>query len=398
MTEAQLFNAVGIETKPTEVVFVTNQEKMPHQIGQMLLEEDYAWEKIAVERFITSCDVLGDIGVLVVDTSDVGLLERAGMLEAIGKLEKANTGAILLNDHIDFPFDRFKLATLLKSVSFDELWGRIEAAVKFSSKFNVSDPKARTVSRPEISAEMVEQLKIAGRVQRDFLPDKLPSSKSIRWAAFFEPADWVSGDIYDITRLDEQHIGFYVADAVGHSMPAALLTMFLKQALVMRETTVDDYKIFAPLDVMQKLNKRMVDQHLSGCLFTTCCYGLLNIRTMQMTYCRAGHPYPILVRKGQKPIQLQSQGGLLGVFEDAFFEQEMVQLQQGDKLIIYSDGVESVVGETNDDGNFVFENSFIDILDLPADDLIAAFNDLAKNSKFTGAEVDDMTAIALEIL
>ena len=245
---------------------------------------------------------------------------------------------------------------------------------------------------------MAEQLRMAGMVQRDFLPAKLPDTDNIRWATTFLPAECVSGVIYDVARVDEQHIGFYIADVVGHGMPAALLTIFLKQALVMRETTDDDYKIFAPLEVMHKVNKRMVDQQLSGCLFTTCCYGLLNIRTMQMTYCRAGHPYPVLVRKGQKPIQLQSQGGLLGVFEDAFFEQDMVQLQQGDKLIIYSDGVESVVGETDDNGEFVFENSFSDILDLPADELIAAFNDLAQNSKFAGAEVDDMTAIALEIL
>ncbi|GAH56406.1 unnamed protein product, partial [marine sediment metagenome] len=78
-----------------------------------------------------------------------------------------------------------------------------------------------------LADDTVEQLRMAGQVQRNFLPARLPNSDTIRWATVFLPADWVSGDIYDIARLDERHIGFYVADAVGHSMPAALLTMLL---------------------------------------------------------------------------------------------------------------------------------------------------------------------------
>ena len=78
---------------------------------------------------------------------------------------------------------------------------------------------------------ITEQLRMAGLVQRDFLPSQLPDSDRLRWATTFLPAEWVSGDIYDVMRIDEQHIGFYIADVVGHGMPAALLTMFIKQAL-----------------------------------------------------------------------------------------------------------------------------------------------------------------------
>ena len=66
---------------------------------------------------------------------------------------------------------------------------------------------------------------------------------------FRSPTAWVSGDIYDITRLDEEHVGFYVADVVGHGIPAALLTIFLKQAMIMRETVGGSYKIYSPSDV-----------------------------------------------------------------------------------------------------------------------------------------------------
>ncbi len=61
MTETQLFNAIGIETETIDIVFVTDQEKMPHQIGRTLLEEGRSWEKVSVSRFIESFEKLGEI-------------------------------------------------------------------------------------------------------------------------------------------------------------------------------------------------------------------------------------------------------------------------------------------------------------------------------------------------
>lgn len=407
MTETHLFNAVGIETEPTDIIFVTNQDKMPDQIGKTLFEQGRTWEKVNVDRFIESFEELGEIRTVVVDTSEVDIEGRRGLLEALKRLEQANTAAILLNDDIDFPFEEFEYATSLNSVSFDELWGKIDSNIKFRESLRLQDDQnveeavfAKTELGSEHSADMVEQLKMAGRVQRDFLPTNLPDSNKIQWGAYFEPAEWVSGDIYDIARLDEQHIGFYLADAVGHSMPAALLTIFIKQAIVMRQTKGSDYTISVPLDVISRLNTRMSDQNLSGCLFATCCYGLINTRTLQMTYCRAGHPYPILKRKGEEPVQLQSQGGLLGVFPGMDFEQETVQLKSGDKLVIYSDGLDEVIGGNSDssDESFIFNDQFLQALDLPVKEMTEKIKLLAKNTNQKFPDKDDRTAISMEIL
>jgi len=101
----------------------------------------------------------------------------------------------------------------------------------------VVDASQKVDDAKTFASNMAEQLRVAGMVQRDFLPAKLPNSNKLHWGTIFLPAEWVSGDIYDVMRIDESHIGFYVADVVGHGMPAALLTMFLKQALVMRQTS-----------------------------------------------------------------------------------------------------------------------------------------------------------------
>ena len=133
----------------------------------------------------------------------------------------------------------------------------------------VVEASKELVNAEAFASNMAEQLRMAGLVQRDFLPRQLPNCDRLRWDTIFLPAEWVSGDIYDIARLDEEHIGFYVADVVGHGMPAALLTIFLKQALVMRQTTGNSYHIFSPAEVMANLNIRMTEQKLAVNQFIT---------------------------------------------------------------------------------------------------------------------------------
>ncbi|MHC4119242.1 MAG: PP2C family protein-serine/threonine phosphatase [Planctomycetota bacterium] len=249
-----------------------------------------------------------------------------------------------------------------------------------------------------LADNLAEQLRLAGLVQQDFLPKKLPNTDETRWATVFLPAEWVSGDIYDVARIDEQHIGFYVADVVGHGMPAALLTIFLKQALVMRETVGNNYRVFSPAEVVKNLNLRMAAQELSGYQFATCCYCLLNIKTLQLTYARAGHPYPIIVRTGERPKQLEVRGSLLGIFEQAEYVQETVQLQPGDKVLLYSDGAEHCVGSFNDQTRFEFNEEFCRIMDLPIVEIMDSFKVLMKNREIESSEIDDITLLGLEIV
>jgi phosphoserine phosphatase RsbU/P len=257
---------------------------------------------------------------------------------------------------------------------------------------------SRAFTNPEaFASNMTEQLRMAGRVQRDFLPRHLPNCSRFHWATTFLPAEWVSGDIYDIARLDEHHIGFYIADVVGHGMPAALLTIFLKQSLVMRQTTSDSYKIFTPSEVVKNLNLRMAEQKLSGNQFATCCYCLLNTETLQLTFARGGHPYPILIRPGQQPKQLQVQGSLLGIFDSADYPQSTVQLQKGDKLILYSDGVEQFIGNLDDRSVFQFTEDFCKVKDLPVLEMTKQLNKIVRHSEIDPSQADDIRIVALEI-
>src|SRR3954470_15361621 len=123
---------------------------------------------------------------------------------------------------------------------------------------------------------MDEEMRLAARLQQDFLPKALPQIGTVHFHTLFRPAGYVSGDLYDVMRLDESHVGFYMADAVGHGMPAALLTMFIKNALVTKHITPEGYRLLEPGQTMAKLNDVLVGQNLSYATFATALYGLIN--------------------------------------------------------------------------------------------------------------------------
>ena len=185
-----------------------------------------------------------------------------------------------------------------------------------------------------------EELKLAARLQQDFLPRKLPTVGPVKFHTLFRPAGHVSGDLYDVMRLDEHHVGFYMADAVGHGMPAALLTMFLKQALVTKEITPQGYRLLEPSATMARLNDALVEQNLSHATFATAIYGYVNTQTFEVVFSRGGHPNPLVLGSAGEMRSIDSDGSLLGIFPSETFEQTRIQLQPGERFIVYSDGVE----------------------------------------------------------
>jgi serine phosphatase RsbU (regulator of sigma subunit) len=368
------------------------------EIQKIFDNENFTWQNADFDKFLETEFNPETIGTAIIDIESVTGCHQKRLLEIIELLDRANIPTVLYGNTDNINTSKFRMLNVIEKISARQIIPVIKISNVYRKRIiELENYNSDTLAKDNHSLQLESQLKMAGAVQRDFLPQTLPDSSKFKWAVAFMPADWVSGDIYDIARLDEKHIGFYIADAVGHSMPAALLTMFLKQAIQMRQTIGNEYKIFTPLEVIHNLNQKMFAQHLRGCLFATCCYCLLNTDTLTLDYCRAGHPYPILINdKGGSPVQLQTRGSLLGVFEDAQFEQGSVQLHLGDKLLLYSDGAEPFMGTKHNEASLNFGKEFMNITALPAKQLTAEFENLVKSSKDT-TELDDITLIALEI-
>ena len=190
-------------------------------------------------------------------------------------------------------------------------------------------------------SQMDEEMRLAARLQLDFLPRTLPESGNCAFDVLFRPASYVSGDIYDVSRLDEHHVGFFVADAVGHGMPAALLTIFIKRTLQTKEILADGYRLIPPDEALAHLNNELLKQELSMCQFVTMVYGIINTQTLELQWARAGHPLPMLMRTDGSTEELDVDGALLGVFADEAFPLSKVQLKPGSSVLMYSDGFES---------------------------------------------------------
>jgi serine phosphatase RsbU (regulator of sigma subunit) len=242
-----------------------------------------------------------------------------------------------------------------------------------------------------------EELRLAARLQQDFLPKSLPEVGAVRFHTLFRPAGYVSGDLYDVIRLDERHIGFYIADAVGHGTPAALLTMFIKHALVTKEIAGNHYRLLSPSESLARLNSELIQQNLSQAAFATALYGVIDVHTLQVTLARAGHPVPMILRANGGIDTADCDGPLLGIFPDATFIPATIQLNPGDRLLLYTDGIEVAFGDQETVDCERWRQEILSRRNLPTADLLKGFINQMDSEKGSITPKDDLTMVLLEI-
>lgn len=174
----------------------------------------------------------------------------------------------------------------------------------------------------------------------------LISHGNVDVSVLFRPADFISGDMYDLRVLDENHLGIYVADATGHSVSAALLNVFLRRAIELEAQAAIPGK--PPLEaaaLLSRLNKDLVDLYNDECQFIAMVYAVVNTQTGTVEFARAGLPHPIL-RRQQGTIEIKPvYGTVTGLFEESEYTSCSAKLQTGDTLAIYTDGIEELMLE-----------------------------------------------------
>ena len=183
-------------------------------------------------------------------------------------------------------------------------------------------------------AELRYNLKAAGRFQtRLLLPHAPPAWPELRWGVHYAPLDHLGGDYYDVAQPTPDHLGFLIADASGHSIAAAMVAILSRTAFseVSGSTT-------SPGAVLAEMNARL--QGLADERFVTAFYGVLDRRTRVLTFANAGHPYPLrLVARTGAVEELRAQGFMLGIVAEEQYREKSVQLEPGDRLCFYTDGL-----------------------------------------------------------
>lgn len=375
-------------------ILIVDDNEINVGIFQELLEEQYA---LATASTGQQClEKIGrfkpDLVLLDIVMPGMDGYEACRRIKSDPKSETAHVILISSKISIESRLKGYEAGTddyITKPFDDDELLAKIKVQTRLRDTI---------MNLASLHAQLSEGLRLAGIVQQDFLPEELPNCDKLRWATFIAPAECVSGDIYGVKRIDEQHVGFYVADVVGHGMPAALLSIFINQAIAVYEDAQNNHCVLSPAELMKNVNLRMSAQKLSDGQFVTCCYCLININTLQLTYCRAGHPYPILIRPKEQPQHLKIEGSLLGIFGEAEYSQRTIQLQSGDKLLLYSDGAIPFISNSYDTDHCNFREEFREIIGRPIVEMMDKFSVLAENKEADPSEIDDVTAVGLEIL
>ena len=245
--------------------------------------------------------------------------------------------------------------------------------------------------------QLDEEMRLAAKLQRDFLPKSLPQVGPIHFSTLFRPASWVSGDLYDVFRLDETRLGFYVADVVGHGMPAALLTMFVKKSLQTKRIQGSTYEIIAPCDALAQLNEDICEQDLTSCQFCTAMYAIVDVDKLTLQYARGGHPPALLLGPDGSISKLDAAGPLLGIFPDGDFEPAEIPLQVGDRVVVYSAGAEATFG-CQADGDNGFISLLQELRPLPADEMILQLAAHINERRAVSEHDDDITIIAMDVV
>lgn len=193
-------------------------------------------------------------------------------------------------------------------------------------------------------ARLHDELNLAAAVQRDLLPSALPQIPGAQLRVLFRPAGYVSGDIYDARRLDEHRIGFFLADAVGHGVPAALMTMLIARGLSQPDSATGLPRLARPAQALEALNRELMATQRGTARFATAVCGTFDVRDGTVTMAIAGHPPPLCFsRDGWR--RLDAGGALLGVFAEERYEPVQLTLRPGQTLLIHSDGFEQACPE-----------------------------------------------------
>ncbi len=196
-----------------------------------------------------------------------------------------------------------------------------------------------------------EEMQLAAKMQKLFLPKKLPQIPGLDFHVLFQPAFYVSGDIYDVQKIGSHDVSFFIADAVGHGAPAAMMTMFLKHALTLSESIVGQDVVISPEKILAGVNADILERDLDTFNFATICIGSYNTQTRVLRLAHSIHPPPIIIKVNGDIQSIELQGPMLGVTDEDPFELTTLTLEVGDRLLLHSDGFELAFGNPDEPMN-----------------------------------------------
>jgi sigma-B regulation protein RsbU (phosphoserine phosphatase) len=253
----------------------------------------------------------------------------------------------------------------------------------------------RFVGNEQQLVAIAEEMKSASRIQASILPRGVPNVPGLQIAVRYIPMTAVAGDFYDFLAAGPGSVGILVADVTGHGVPAALVASMVKVTVSSQAGNAAD-----PAPVIAALNQ-MICRQAQG-QFTTAGYLYVDAESRGALYAAAGHPPLLLWRKANRTLrEFRENGLLMGVRPAEHYANIPIDLQPGDRFVLYTDGIPEA---SNSAAEFFGEDrlkAFIEdgeslTADAFADALLARLAQWSGSS--SGAQTDDITLVVVDVL
>jgi sigma-B regulation protein RsbU (phosphoserine phosphatase) len=215
-------------------------------------------------------------------------------------------------------------------------WGNQQLLEKLETQVE------RCRSLRQAQRQRTDELQDAREIQDNLLPKSIPQAKDYEIAGMTQPVRYVGGDYYNVVRISETQTVLCIGDVSGKGMPAALLMSSLQAAL---KPLMWDCR--SPRELCRRLNRILCEIAPVG-KFVSFFYAVLDSEDNSLTYCNAGHNPPVLVRANGTASELNAAGAVLGQFPDWVYEQSDLQLQPGDTLMMFTDGLVEACDQENE--------------------------------------------------
>lgn len=275
----------------------------------------------------------------------------------------------------------------VKSSPVKDLDGKIYAAVEvFRDVTRERKLEKEIIKRNE---KMSNDLSFARTIQKKILP-KRGILGPVKIDYLYFPSEMLSGDIFDINRINENYTGVYISDVVGHGITASIMTMFIRQAMKSIK-----YDYLNPSEAISELHKRFMDLNLDSDKYFSIFYGILDKRDNTFRYVNGGHNCIPLHINSNGIEFLEARGyPITCLFDSINYEEKCVKLQKGDKILFYTDGV---IETKNKNGELFGFDRLIEISNKNRDNLLETIEQKLNEFKYKDID-DDFALLTIELI
>lgn len=240
---------------------------------------------------------------------------------------------------------------LLKPLNEKELVARVLSLIRLKSVYTELYEKNMLIKK---------ELEVANRIQQFIIPKDFSHIEYPFISGYYLPIEDIGGDFFDCYNLNSQNIGFLIADVTGHGIPAALVMAMSKML----------FSIYAPRFDSTKELMSIVNTNMRGLLldtqYITSFYIIYDKKTHSIRFTNAGHTWALYYRMSKnKVLALDTKGYFIGISDSPEYEEKTIQIEKGDRLLMYTDGVTEIKNNSHEAfgekklANFMINNSTV---------------------------------------